>query len=95
MQHVLGKPLFKKQKYDLKDTVGLYRTIDLPLWQDAYSCLDSLGFLKGKFCTPLGVYAASLLQGLTTALGPLGCVHRCRFMWGMTPNVGGASCPMR
>ena len=33
VQHLVGKPLFKKQTYDLKDTVGLFRTIDLPLWQ--------------------------------------------------------------
>ena len=72
VQHLLGKPLFKKHKYEFKDTVGLYRTIDLPLWQDAYSCLDWLRFLKGDFCTPLGVYVASLLHWVDHCLGSLG-----------------------
>ena len=53
LQHLAGKPLFHKQKYQCKDTVGTYRTIDLPPWQDAYNCLDSVRFLKGNFFTPL------------------------------------------
>ena len=32
LQHLSGKPLFKRQKDQFKDTVGMYRTIDLPLW---------------------------------------------------------------
>ena len=47
LQHLAGKPLFKKQNYEFKDTVGLCRTINLPLWQDASNCLDSVRFLGG------------------------------------------------
>ena len=75
MQHLVGKPLFKKQKYEFKDTVGLYRTIYLPFWQDACSCLDSLGFLKGDFYTPLGVWGGPLPWdpwGVCTAAGAFG-----------------------
>ena len=32
IQHLVGKPLFHKQKYQLQNTVGKHRTIDLPLW---------------------------------------------------------------
>ena len=62
----------KEQKYQNKDTVGTYRTIDLPLWQDAYTCLDSLPFLCGDFRTPVGVYVASLLHGPVRCPGTLG-----------------------
>ena len=72
VQHLVAKPLQPKQKYNDKDTVGSYRTIDLPLWQDAYSCLDSVGFLKGDFCTLLGVYVASLMDGVDHCLRTLG-----------------------
>ena len=72
LQHLAGKALFKKQKYEFKDTVGRYRTIDLPLWQDAYSGLDSLGFLKGDSCTPVGVYVPSLLHGVDHCPGTFG-----------------------
>ena len=72
LQHPARKPLFKKQKYDFKATVGMYRTIDLPLRQDTYSCLDSLGFLKGDFCTPILVYVASLVHEVDRCPGTLG-----------------------
>ena len=72
IQHLVGKPLFHKQKYQLQNTVGTYRTIDLPLWQDAYSCLDSVRFLRGNFCTLVGVYVASLLHGVDRCRGTLG-----------------------
>ena len=58
VQHLVGKPLYHKQKYQNQNTIGAYRTIDLPLWQEAYSCLDSLPFLCGDFRTPIGVYVA-------------------------------------
>ena len=72
VQHLVGKPLFHKQKYHKKDTVGTYRTIHLPLWQDAYTCLDSLPFLCAEFRTPIGVYVASLLHGVHRCPGTLG-----------------------
>ena len=72
LQHLAGKPLFHKQKYQLKDTMGTYRTIELPLWQDAYSCLDSVRFLKEEFGDPLGVYMASLLHGVDRCPRTLG-----------------------
>ena len=72
VQHLVGKPLYHKQKYQNQNTVGTYRTIALPLWQDAYSCLDSLPFLCGDFRTPVGVYVASLLHGVDRCPGTLG-----------------------
>ena len=93
VQHLVGRPLFYKQKYSNKETVGAYRTIHVPLWQDAYACLDSLPFLCAEFRTPIGVYVASLLHGRHPSLGPLGCVHQFRCTRRKPPNVGGASCP--
>jgi hypothetical protein len=72
VQHLVGRPLFYKQKYSNKETVGAYRTIHLPLWQDAYACLDSLPFLCAEFRTPIGVYVASLLHGVHPCPGALG-----------------------
>ena len=70
--HLVGKPLFYQQNYSNKETVGTYRTIHLPLWQDAYTCLDSLQFLCAEFRTPIGVYVASLLHGVHRCPGTLG-----------------------
>ena len=72
MQHLVAKPLQGKQKYNDGNRAGSYRTIDLPLWRDAYSCLDSVGFLQRDFCSPHGLYAASLLHGVEHCLGTLG-----------------------
>ena len=72
VQHLVGKPLFYKQKFANKETVGTYRTIHLPLWQDAYTCLDSVPFLCAEFRTPIGVYVASLLHGVHCCPGTLG-----------------------
>ena len=44
----------------------------MTLWQDTYNCLDSVRFLKGDFCIPLGVYVASLLHALDRCSGTLG-----------------------
>ena len=52
VQHLVGKPLYHKQKYQNSNTVGMYHTKDL---QHAYSCLDSLPFLCGDFRTSVGV----------------------------------------
>ena len=46
--------------------------MDVPPWLGANSCPDFLRFLKGEFCTPLGVYVASLLHGVGHYLGTLG-----------------------
>ena len=72
MQHLLAKPVQGKQKYTDKERLGSYRTIDLLLWQDVYNRLDSVSFLKGDFCDPLGVYVAYLPHGVEQCLGTLG-----------------------
>ena len=72
IQHLVGKPLFAKQKYQLQNTVGTYRTIDLPLWHDADSRSDLVRFLRGDICTPAGVYVASLPHGVDRCPGTLG-----------------------
>ena len=72
VQHLVGRPLFYKQKYSNKETLGAYRTIHPPLWQDAYACLDSPPFLCAEFRTPIGVYVASLLHGVHPCPGDLG-----------------------
>ena len=81
VQHLVGKPLNHKQKYQNQNTVGTYRTIDLPLWQDAYSCLDSSPFLCGDFRTAVGVYVASLLHGPDRCPGTLGVCGGSPPMW--------------
>ena len=68
----MGKPLYHKPEYQNQNTVGTYSTNNLPLWQDAYSCLDSLPFLCGDFRTPVGVYVVSLLHGVDRCPGTLG-----------------------
>ena len=72
VQHLVGRPLFYKQKYSNRETVGAYRTIHLPLRQDAYACLDSVPFLCAEFRTPIGVYVVSLLHGVHPCPGVLG-----------------------
>ena len=72
IQHLAGKTLFHKQKYQNKDKIGTYRTIDLPFWQDAYNCHNLVRFLRGDFCTPVWVYVASLIHGDDSCPGTLG-----------------------
>ena len=72
VHHLVGKPLFYKQKYHNKDIVGMYRTIHLPLPHDAYTCLDSRPAVCADFRTPIGVYVASLLHGVHRCPGTLG-----------------------
>ena len=64
VQHFVYKPLQAKHGYSHGHKAGWCRTIDLGVWRDAYNYLDSLGFLKGDFCSPLGMYMASLLHGV-------------------------------
>ena len=61
MQHLVHNPLQAKEGYSHGDRVRGYRIIDLGVWRDVYNCLDSLGFLKGDFYSPLGLYVVSLL----------------------------------
>ena len=82
VQHLVTKPSRGKQKCTDVDRARCYRTINLPLWRDAHSCLDSLGFLKGDFCSPLGVHVASLLHGVEQCLGNPGVCAA------MPPHVG-------
>ena len=94
VQHLVVKPLQRQHKYTHGDRARWYRTIDLPSWRDAYNYLGSMSFLKGHFNTLVWVDVASHLHGLSSALGPLRCMHRCQCMWALMPNGDGASCPM-
>ena len=71
MQHLVHKPLQAKQGYSHANRAGWFRTIETGVWRDAYNCLDSLGLLKGDFCSPLWVYVASLVRGVDQCLGTL------------------------
>ena len=95
VQHLVGKPLFYKQKYSHKETVGTYRTIHLPLWQDAYACLDSLPFLCAELRTPIGVYVASLLHGVHPCPGTLGVCAPIPVHEEAAPQCGWRKLPQR
>ena len=43
--------------------------MSLAVWQDAYKHVNTVGFLGDDFCTPLGVYVASLLHGVRECEG--------------------------
>ena len=94
VQHLVAKPLQGKPKYIDGDRAGLYRTIDLLVWRDAYNCLDSVSFLRGDFCTSLGVYMASLLHGVEQCLGTLGVRAPVPMHVGANGQSGCGSCPM-
>ena len=69
MQFLITKPLQKAQTYPPPPRSAAYHTVSLPVWQDAYRHLDTVGFLEDDFCTPLGVYVASLLHGVREYAG--------------------------
>ena len=84
VQFLLTKPLQKAQTYPNPPRSAAYRTVSLSVWQDAYTHLDTVGFLEDDFCTPLGVYVASLLHGVRECAGGGGgrCVcPTCRSPW--------------
>ena len=64
VQFVITKPLQKAQTYPSVPQVAAYRTVSLPVWQHAYNLLDTVGFPEDDFCTPLGVYVASMVHGV-------------------------------
>ena len=71
-----------------------YRTVSLPVWQDAYSLLDTVGFLEDDLCTPLGVYVASLLHGVRECGGGGGamCVAHMPFTMDIPCTVVASHC---
>ena len=69
VQFLLTKPFREAQTYSQPPRSSGYRTVSLPVWQDAYKHVDMVGFLGDDFCTPLGVYVASLLHGVRECEG--------------------------
>ena len=69
VQFLLSKPFCEAQTYSQPPRSSGYRTVSLPVWQDAYKHVDTVGFLGDDFCTPLGVYVASLLHGVRECEG--------------------------
>ena len=69
VQFLLSNPLCEAQTYSQPPRSSGYRTVSLPVWQDAYKHVDTVGFLGDDFCTPLGVYVASLLHGVRECEG--------------------------
>ena len=68
--------------------------MSLPVWQDAYRHVDTVGFLGDDFCTPLGVYVASSLHGVRECPGGGGamCVPHMLFTVDMPSTVVGSHC---
>ena len=64
VQFLVTKPFRNAQTYPNPPRSAAYRTVSLPVWQDAYTHVDTVGFLGDHFCTLLGVYVASLLHGV-------------------------------
>ena len=62
VQFLITKPLQKAQTYPSSPRSAAYRTVSMHVWQDAYRLLDMVDFVEDDFCTPLGVYVASLLH---------------------------------
>ena len=61
---LITKPLQKAQTYPAPPPPSAaYHTVSLPVWQDAYRLLDTVGFLDDDFCTPLGVYVTFAAWG--------------------------------
>ena len=83
MQFLISKPLQKAQTYPKPPRLAAYRTVSVPVWQDAYRHLDTVGVLEDDFSTPLGAYVASLLHGVKECAGGGGrCVcPTCRSPW--------------
>ena len=74
VQFLLTKPFREAQTYPDPPRSSGYRTVSLPVWQDADKHVDTVGFLCDDFCTPLGVYVASLLHGVRECEGGARCV---------------------
>ena len=75
VQFLVTKPFRDAQTYPDPPRSSGYRTVSLPVWQNAYKHVDTVGFLGDDFCTPLGVYVASLLHGVRECEG--GCPTCC------------------
>ena len=65
----ITKTLQKAQTYPHPPRSAAYRTVSLSVWRDACRHLDTVGFLEDDFCTPLGVYVASLLHRVRECAG--------------------------
>ena len=81
VQFLLTKPLRNAQTYPNPPRSATYRTVSLPMWHDAYRHVDTVGFLGDDFCTPLGVYVASLPHGVRDCSGGGGVCATCRSPW--------------
>ena len=82
VQFLLTKPFRNAQTYPNPPRSAGYRTVSLPVWQDAYRHVDTVGFLGDDLCTPSGVYVASLLHGVREWEGGGRCVcPTCRSPW--------------
>ena len=90
VQFPIDKPLRNAQTYTQPPRSASYRTVSLPVWQDAYRLLDQVGFLEDDFCTPLGVYVTSLLHGVRECEGGGG---RCLCPTWCSPCTYRALCP--
>ena len=66
VQFLAQKPLAKEQGYlsPPPPRAAKFGTVELGVWREAYAHLELLPFLQNDFCTPLGVYVASLLHGV-------------------------------
>ena len=93
VQHLVSKPLQAKQGYSQGGRARWYRTIHPAIWRDVYNCLDSLGFMKGDFCSPLGVYLASLLHAAGQCFGILGVCTPVPVHMGVDDQCGWCKLP--
>ena len=69
VQFMITQPLQKAQTYPSPPRSAAYCTVSLPVWQDAYRLLDTVGFLEDDLCTPLGVYVTFLVHGVRECEG--------------------------
>ena len=92
MQFLLTKPFQKAQTYLNPPRSAAYRAVSLSLWRDAYRHVDTVGFLGDNFCTPLGVYVASLLHGVRECEGGVMCVPHMPFTVDIPSTVVGSHC---
>ena len=95
VQFLLTKPFRNAQTYPKPPRSTAYRTVSLPVWQDAYRHVDTVVFLGDDFCTPLGVYVASLLHGVRECMeggGGAMCVPHVPFTVDIPSTMVGSHC---
>ena len=71
-QKLMHKAVQLKHNYVQEDKVGMYQTFELFVWRDTYNCVDSLPLWQRDFCSPRGVYVASLVHEVDHGFGTLG-----------------------